>query len=134
MRSYAPGLILSTLVVPSFSHPTSRLPLGLRQAAPQFEITALSENLPVGPPYGTGDIETTLTLTIAYPDPIGTDATLSTTCSYTWPVGVLNGTNWTACGDPALEWRLPASNYTSGTNFLVELFETITATDGSVKP
>lgn len=112
------------------AHPTINSPHGPRQTDAQFGITSLSENLPVGPPYGTGDIATTLTLTISYPDPSGASGVLSTTCSYTWPVGVLHGTDWTKCADPALQWRLPVANYTSGTNFLVELFESLTPQDG----
>lgn len=112
------------------ARPATGSSLGLRQTTTQFEITALSQNLPVGPPYGTGDIATTLALTVSYPDSMGTNAILSTTCNYTWPVGVLNGTDWTQCADPALQWRLPAAEYTSGTHFVVELFETVTATDG----
>lgn len=130
MRASASSLALLPLAGFVLAHPATRSSLALRQTTPEFEITALSENLPVGPPYGTGDIATTLALTVSYPDPAGTDATLSTTCSYTWPVGVLSGTDWTPCADPALQWRLPAANYTSGTNFLVELFETVTAADG----
>lgn len=129
MRPSAFQLAIVTLAGSIHAHPTTGLPLGLRQTNAQFEITSLSENLPVGPPYGTGNIATTLALTVSYPDPTGVSGMLSTTCSYTWPVGVLNGTDWTPCMDPALQWRLPAADYTSGTNFLVELFETLTASD-----
>lgn len=130
MYTFAIPFALSYLFGSAFGLPTTVSSIEARQTEPQFEITALSENLPVGPPYGTGDIATTLALTISYPDPTGAEATLSTTCSHTWPVGVLGGTGWTSCLDPALEWRLPVANYTSGKNFLVELFETVTAADG----
>lgn len=130
MHFTAYSLLLLPLSGSVLSQPTTRSALQRRQTTTQFEITALSQNLPVGPPYGTGDIATTLAITVSYPDPAGTSDALSTTCSYTWPVGVLDGTDWTVCDDPALQWRLPAANYTSGTNFLVELFETVTASDG----
>lgn len=130
MRTSAFQIAIVTLAGSIHAHPTTRPPLGLRQTDAQFEITSLSENLPVGPPYGTSNIATTLALTVSYPDPTGASGILSTACSYTWSVAVLSGTEWTTCTDPALQWRLPAANYTSGTNFLVELFETLTATDG----
>lgn len=131
MRPSAFQLAILTLAGSIHAHPATRSPpVALRQTDAQFEITSLSENLPVGPPYGTGNIATTLALTVSYPDPNGVSGMLSTTCSYTWHVGVLNGTDWTTCLDPALQWRLPAADYTSGTNFSVELFETLTATDG----
>lgn len=130
MRASALKLAIVALAGSTVAHPTTTSSIGLRQTDAQFEITSLSEDLPVGPPYGTGDIATTLTLTISYPDPHGAGGILSTTCSYTWPVGVLNGTDWTNCADPALQWRLPVADYTSGTNFLVELFESLTTQDG----
>ncbi|CAN8099911.1 unnamed protein product [Discula destructiva] len=127
---YIPLALLS-LVTSITARPTTDSGLDSRQeSTDQFEITALSQNLPVSGPYGTGDIATTLALTISYPDPAGSNTRLSTKCSYTWPVGVLNGTEWTDCEDPAVQWRLPAAEYTSGTNFLVELFETLDAADG----
>lgn len=126
------SLSLFTLALAStvLAAPTTKSILKTRQTTPQFSITALSQNLPVGPPYGTGAIATTLSLTVSYPDPAGSDATLSTVCSYTWPVGVLNGTDWTDCQDASLQWRLPAAEYVGGTDFLVELFETVAAADG----
>lgn len=130
MHSSPLSLALLPLAATVLAHPMAGSKLPPRQTTPQLEITALSQNLPVSGPYGTGAIATTLSLTISYPDPAGTDATLSTVCSHTWPVGVLNGTDWADCADPALQWRLPAFQYVGGTNFLVELFETVTAADG----
>lgn len=132
---YTSPLPLATLALAStiLAHPTTNPILTPRQTTPQFQITALTELLPVGPPYGTSDtFAASIALTVSYSDPAGSDATLSTACSYTWPAGVtaLNGTDWAGCQDAALQWRLPAAEFVGGTNFVVELLESVTAADG----
>ncbi|KAJ2987090.1 hypothetical protein NUW58_g4694 [Xylaria curta] len=109
------------------------LPLGLsipheRQVAHEFNLTGLTGTFPTSGVYGTGPIDSSLSITVTYPDASSTnDASLTTTCSYGWPASIGPGpTNWTTCQDSSVQWRLPASNWKSFGNYLVELYQTLT--------
>ncbi|KAI0123925.1 hypothetical protein BJ170DRAFT_637589 [Xylariales sp. AK1849] len=99
---------------------------------PQFEITALTSSLPVGPPYGTGNIDFSIRITVTYPEPTFlTNETLSTTCSHIWPAGTSPGpTDWAACQDALVQWRLPSDGWTNDANYKVEFFETLDGASG----
>src|SRR5437868_5024892 len=86
-----------------------------RQTAQEFEITALSGRFPVNGPYGTGPINSSLGITVTYPDASSASgATLSTTCSYAWPASIAPGpTDWTVCEDSSVQWRLPSDGWTN---------------------
>ncbi|KAI1112404.1 hypothetical protein F5Y14DRAFT_271856 [Nemania sp. NC0429] len=89
----------------------------------EFQITALNGKFPVSGPYGTGPIESSLSVTINYPDLSTSGSALSTTCSHSWPAGTPPGpTNWTACKSPAVQWRLPAAGWHSISNYRVEFW------------
>ncbi|KAH6646226.1 hypothetical protein BKA67DRAFT_96879 [Truncatella angustata] len=126
---HSSGILTSVLaVVPlALSHP-----LNTRDAQ-DFTITSLSATFPYPyPPYGLDSVDSFVSIAVSYPDVSSTSGgTLSTTCRVDWPAGTSPGsTNWTTCGDGALQFRLPADGWTSTTNFGVELFETVSA-DGS---
>jgi hypothetical protein len=77
-------------------------------------ITALSANLPVGPPYGyTG--QTSLSVTVSH-------TTGTTTCSTSWPGTPAPFTTWAACADPSVQWRVPTPGWTGGASFEVDLY------------
>ncbi|TGJ88467.1 hypothetical protein E0Z10_g331 [Xylaria hypoxylon] len=115
----------------------SLLPLALsiphgRQVLHEFDITELQGTFPTNGVYGTGPIDSSLSITVTYPDPSSTGgANLTTTCSYAWPASPGPGpTDWTVCQDPSVQWRLPTNGWTSYTNYRVELYQTLTA-DGA---
>ncbi|KAI0508736.1 hypothetical protein F5B22DRAFT_381828 [Xylaria bambusicola] len=101
-----------------------------RQVVHEFDLTELHGTFPSDGPYGTGPINSSLSIKVTYPDPSSTDgANLTTTCSYAWPASVSPGPiDWTACEDPSVAWRL--NNWTSSGNYRVELYQTLTA-DGA---
>ncbi|KAI3325319.1 hypothetical protein HD806DRAFT_472924 [Xylariaceae sp. AK1471] len=121
----------------AFSSVASLLPLltlGLalpheRRTTHEFDITALSGRFPTDGPYGTGPIDSSLSITITYPDASSTSgATLSTTCSYAWPASIAPGpTAWTVCQDPSVQWRLPTNGWTNFGNYRVEIYQTLAA-------
>lgn len=101
------------------------LPLQSRDAQ-EFQITSLAAQLPTTGSTGSGPIDSSISITLVYPDPSG-NATLSTSCSYAWPASPGPGpTDWSECTDPLVQWRLPAEGWTSDVNFRVEVFQTLT--------
>ncbi|KAI1074811.1 hypothetical protein F5B20DRAFT_427435 [Whalleya microplaca] len=121
---HAPTMLASLLPLLPL---TLALPLESR-AIHEFDITALSAKLPVSGTYGTGAIDSSISITVNYPDASSTTgANLTTTCSYAWPASITPGpTNWTQCTDPALQWRLPEKGWTSTTNYRVEVYQSLT--------
>jgi hypothetical protein len=94
-----------------------------RQATQQFEIPVLYGKFPVGGPYGTGPIDSSLTITVTYPS--GDDA-FNTTCSYNWPAITPPGpTDWTVCEEPSVQWRLPADGWSNVANYRVQLYKSL---------
>ncbi|KAI0432732.1 hypothetical protein F5Y09DRAFT_339287 [Xylaria sp. FL1042] len=115
----------------------SLLPLALsiphgRQVLHEFDLTGLYGSFPTAGVYGTGPINSSLSVTITYPDPSSTSgANLTTSCYYAWPASISPGpTDWTACEDPSVQWRLPSKGWTSYGNYRVEFYQTLTA-DGA---
>ncbi|KAI0903225.1 hypothetical protein F4823DRAFT_308242 [Ustulina deusta] len=115
----------------------SLLPLALsiphgRQVIHEFDLTELHGSFPTPGVYGTGAIASSLSITVTYPDSSSTSgANLTTTCSYAWSASTGPGpTDWTACGDASVQWRLPTDGWSSDGNFRVELYQTLTA-DGA---
>jgi hypothetical protein len=103
-----------------------------KRTSHEFDITSLSGKFPSTGPYGTGPIDSSLSITITYPNPSVSGSNLSTTCSYAWPASVNPGpTDWTVCADPSVQWRLPADGWTSSRNYRVEIYQTL-STDGWV--
>ncbi|KAI0101925.1 hypothetical protein GGR51DRAFT_528955 [Nemania sp. FL0031] len=124
MRSFIPFALSLPL---AFAHPLKS------RDGPEFVITDLRATFPYkSGPYGDPSVNSVLTISVTYPDPSSTTgATLSTTCSLNWPEGTDPApTEWTACADPTLQFRLPSDGFTSTTRFTVELWETLTA-DGT---
>ncbi|KAI0096636.1 hypothetical protein GGR51DRAFT_568306 [Nemania sp. FL0031] len=123
-------LISIASVLPLIAH-AAALP-HKRQTTYEFDITALNGRFPSDGPYGTGPIDSSLSITISYPDPASTSgSTLSTTCSYSWPASTPPGpTDWTVCQDPSVQWRLPADGWTNYGNYRVEVYQTLTS-DGA---
>ncbi|KAI1253700.1 hypothetical protein MGN70_004092 [Eutypa lata] len=100
------------------------LPLESREAN-EFDIVSLGATLPYkSGPYGSGDVDSFLTISVTYPDVSSTsEATLTTQCTHDWPKGTdPNAFEWAPCDDPALQWRLPADGWVYQTNYVVELF------------
>ncbi|CAJ2513296.1 Uu.00g014150.m01.CDS01 [Anthostomella pinea] len=102
------------------------LALPLEQRDTQvFNITLLSATVPEGGPYGSGPIDSHISVSLAYEDATG--AAQSTTCSYDWPASIAPGpTDWTACADDTMTWRLPADGWTSTADYLVEFYKQTT--------
>lgn len=115
-----------TLVTSLFLTSALAAPLQSRQTQ-DFQITALSASLPTSGTYGSGPRDSSLQITLSYPDPSSENATLSTTtCSVAWTKDEGPGaTDWATCEDSSVQWRLPASGWISQTNFLVDVFETL---------
>ncbi|KAJ8126590.1 hypothetical protein O1611_g7049 [Lasiodiplodia mahajangana] len=115
-----------TYVLPLIAHAVA-LP-HKRQTTYEFDITGLGGKFPTDGPYGTGPIDSSLSITISYPDPSSTSgATLSTFCSYSWPASIPPGpTDWTVCEDPSVQWRLPTDGWTNFANYRVEVYQTLT--------
>jgi hypothetical protein len=92
-----------------------------------FTITSLNATFPYPyPPYGLDAVDSSVNVGLTYP---GADSSLSsTTCSVGWPSGTNPGpTDWTACADAALQFRLPTDGWTSTTNFRVEFWQPSTS-------
>ncbi|KAI1660149.1 hypothetical protein F4813DRAFT_351125 [Daldinia decipiens] len=108
----------------SLLSPALALPLEPRDT-PEFTITSLGATFPYPGVYGVDSVNSFVNVAVTYPDASSTsDATLNTTCRVDWPAGTNPGpTEWTACANPALQFRLPADGWTATTNFRVELFE-----------
>ncbi|KAI1359935.1 hypothetical protein F5Y08DRAFT_318346 [Xylaria arbuscula] len=108
------------------------LPHHSRQVTNEFDLTELHGTFPTSGVYGTGPIDSSLSVTVTYPDPSSTTgARLSTTCSYAWPASIGPGpTDWTTCTDASVQWRLPADSWTSYGNYRVEVYQTLTS-DGA---
>ncbi|KAI0969001.1 hypothetical protein F4678DRAFT_177068 [Xylaria arbuscula] len=107
------------------------LPHG-RQVLHEFDLTELHGTFPTAGVYGTGPINSSLGVTITYPDPSSTNGSnLTTTCSYAWPASDGVGpTDWTTCEDPSVQWRLPTNGWSNYNNYRVEFYQTLTA-DGA---
>ncbi|KAI4860356.1 hypothetical protein F4820DRAFT_110294 [Hypoxylon rubiginosum] len=121
------SLTIPTTLLPLLSLALA-LPLEPRDT-PEFTITSLGATLPYPGVYGLPAVDSHVSIAVTYPDPSSTSgSTLNTTCRVDWPSGTNPGpTDWTPCGDPTLQFRLPADGWTSDTNFQVELWETMTS-------
>ncbi|KAI1424315.1 hypothetical protein F5Y12DRAFT_462028 [Xylaria sp. FL1777] len=115
----------------------SLLPLALaapygRRQLHEFDLNSLLGTFPTAGVYGTGPIDSSISITVTYPDPSSTSgANLTTSCSYAWPASIGPGpTNWTTCEDSSVQWRLPEKGWTAYNNYRVELYQTLTA-DGA---
>ncbi|KAI1157583.1 hypothetical protein F5B18DRAFT_644539 [Nemania serpens] len=84
----------------------------------EFQITALNGKFPVNGPYGTGPIQSSLSVTITYPGSSKGGAALTTTCDHSWPASTHPGaTDWTACQNSSVQWRLPAAGFSCSAGF-----------------
>ncbi|RWA12858.1 hypothetical protein EKO27_g2234 [Xylaria grammica] len=111
----------------------SLLPLALaiphgRQVVHEFDLTELHGTFPTNGVYGTGPIDSSLSISVTYPDPSSdSGANLTTTCSTAWPASIGPGpTDWATCEDSSVQWRLPADGWSSYGNYRVELYQTLT--------
>jgi hypothetical protein len=122
MLALAPSVLVCTFLTSALAR---ALPLQPRDAQ-QFQITSLAAELPTTGVYGSGPIDSSISIALTYPAPLA-NATLSTTCSQAWPASAGPGpTDWAPCTDPLVQWRLPAEGWTSDLNFRVEVFQTLT--------
>lgn len=114
---------LTTVIPLALAHPLKG------RDAQSLTITSLGATFPYPyPPYGLDAVDSHVSVGLSYPDASSADgAALSTTCRVDWPSGTSPGpTEWTACTDTTVQFRLPADGWTSTTNFRVEFWETLT--------
>ncbi|KAI1195349.1 hypothetical protein F5X97DRAFT_326593 [Nemania serpens] len=95
----------------------------LPQKHHEFQITALHGKFPVNGPYGTGRIESSLSVTINYSNSSTSRPALTTTCDHSWPASTNPGpTDWAGCQNPSVQWRLPAGGWNTFSNYRLEFW------------
>lgn len=128
--------LMLTAAISPFPLVSLALPLESRDPPRGFNITSLMATLPYIGVYGSGPVDSFLTITVSYPHlpppppPNTNDAPSETKCTFNWPKGTApHAFEWSPCDDPTLQWRLPADGWTYQTDYVVELFLP-TTTDG----
>ncbi|KAK6221321.1 hypothetical protein LQW54_001420 [Pestalotiopsis sp. IQ-011] len=122
---------LLATILPLLSSAIARPVVEQRDASTDITITSLSATFPSTGVYGSGDVDSFVTVGVTYPAPNDTTTTTTTTCTVSWPSGTDPApTEWTDCADAPLQLRLPADGWTSSGNFRVELWEALTS-DGT---